>query len=200
MQATKPARYAATCHKSAPLDRPCVQFKSPALRGFLLIYSKNYFIAGIKPSMFNLIAAFFLLLISTFSSVAQPIEGNKFSQILPLGSGRSIPLPEGQWLVTFSNSIPVPGAAYRWQVTTLKNLDPESPFAALTVRHSDIGVRWSNTACDNQKDLNISFLVSKHGTSTNQLINKCSRFIAIPDGLAPWSNRRKNENNKGCLL
>lgn len=146
--------------------------------------------------MFNLIAAFFLLLISTFSSVAQPIEGNKFSQILPLGSGRSIPLPEGQWLVTFSNSIPVPGAAYRWQVTTLKNLDPESPFAALTVRHSDIGVRWSNTACDNQKDLNISFLVSKHGTSTNQLINKCSRFIAIPDGLAPWSNRRKNENNK----
>jgi hypothetical protein len=126
---------------------------------------------------------------------AQPSVGSKFEKVLPLGSGASVPLPEGQWQATAVTLTGAPNELHKWQVTVLKNLDLRSPFAAVVIRTSDIPRQWGNTSCNNPKEADISFLVNRHGTISSQLVNKCSRFIGIPDGLDPWIGRRKNEKN-----
>ena len=126
---------------------------------------------------------------------AQPAVGSRFEKILPLGSGASVPLPEGQWLATAVKQIDVPNQVYKWQVTVLKNLDARSPFAALVIRTSDIPRQWGGTVCDSPKDVELSFLVNRHGTTSSQLVNKCSRFVSITDGLDPWISRRNNQDN-----
>jgi hypothetical protein len=126
---------------------------------------------------------------------AQPTVGSRFEKVLPLGSGASVPLPEGQWEATAVTLTGAPNEVHKWQVTVLKNLDLRSPFAALVIRTSDIPRQWGNTSCNNPKDADISFLVNRHGTISSQLVNKCSRFIGIHDGLDPWIGRRKNEKN-----
>ena len=126
---------------------------------------------------------------------AQPAVGSRFEKILPLGSGASVPLPEGQWLATAVKQIDVPNQVYKWQVTVLKNLDARSPFAALVIRTSDIPRQWGGTVCDSPKDVGLSFLVNRHGTKSSQLVNKCSRFVSITDGLDPWISRRNNQDN-----
>ncbi len=145
-------------------------------------------------SLFKLFVASLLTCFLMAQAQAQPTVGSRFEKILPLGSGASVPLPEGQWLATAVTQIDVPKQVYKWQVTVLKNLDTRSPFAALVIRTSDIPRQWGGTSCDSPKDVDLSFLVSRHGSTSSQLINKCSRFIGI-DGLDPWIGRRKNENN-----
>jgi hypothetical protein len=126
---------------------------------------------------------------------AQPTVGSRFEKILPLGSGASVPLPEGQWQATAVTQIATPDQANKMNVTVLKNLDLRSPFAALVIRTSDKPGQWPNTFCDRPKEAAISFLANRHGTISSQLVNKCSRFIGNPDGLDSFIVRRKNENN-----
>ncbi len=126
---------------------------------------------------------------------AQPTVGSRFEKVLPLGSGVSVPLPEGQWEATAVTLTGAPNEVHKWQVTVLKNLDLRSPFAALRIRTSDIPRHWGNTPCNNPKEADFFFLVNRHGTISSQLVTKCSRFIGIPDGLDAYMGRRKNENN-----
>jgi hypothetical protein len=126
---------------------------------------------------------------------AQPAVGARFEKVLPLGSGASVPLPEGQWQATAATQLVTPVQGKKMNVTVLKNLDLRSPFAALVIRTSDKPGQWPNTFCDRPKEVAISFLVNRHGTISSQLLNKCSRFIGNPDGLEPFIGRRKNENN-----
>lgn len=126
---------------------------------------------------------------------AQPAVGARFEKVLPLGSGASVPLPEGQWQATAVTQTAIPNRLQKWQVTVLKNLDLRSPFAALVIRTTDQTGRWGNTSCDIPREVELSFLVNRHGTTSNQLLNKCSLFFGISDGLDPWIGRRKNENN-----
>ena len=126
---------------------------------------------------------------------AQPAVGARFEKLLPLGSGASVPLPEGQWEATAVTQTAIPNRLQKWQVTVLKNSDLRSPFAALVVRTTDKTGQWGNTNCDIPKEVELSFLVNRHGTTSNQLLNKCSRFFGYSDGLDPWLGRRKNENS-----
>ncbi len=135
--------------------------------------------------------AFFLMGLTQ----AQPTVGSRFEKVLPLGSGASVPLPEGQWQATAVTQTGDPNQAHKWNVTVLKNLDLRSPFTALVIRTSDIPRQWRSAPCNNPKDVDISFLVNRHGTISSQLVNKCSRFIGIPDGLDPFIDRRINEKN-----
>jgi len=128
---------------------------------------------------------------------AQPTVGSRFEKVLPLGSGASVPLPEGQWEATAVTQTITPVQGIKMNVTVLKNLDLRSPFAALVIRTSDTSGRWPNTSCDIPKEANTSFLVNRHGTISSQLLNKCSLFVGITDGLDPWIGRRKNENSLG---
>ena len=54
---------------------------------------------------------------------AQPAVGSRFEKVLPLGSGASIPLPEGQWEATAVTQTAIPNRLQKWQVTVLKNSD-----------------------------------------------------------------------------
>jgi len=112
------------------------------------------------------------------SSHAQPAVGALFQNILPLGGGVSVPLPEGVWKAIHKTE--VPEGATKWQVYVLKNLDPAPMVPLLVVRDYDGRHPWGPSSCTRQAIIEASFLVSTHGTSSNQLINKCSRFTPRP--------------------
>lgn len=126
---------------------------------------------------------------------AQPAVGARFEKLLPLGSGASVPLPEGQWEATAVTQTAIPNQVIKFNVTVLKNLDLRSPYAALLIRTSDRTAQWPSTFCDRPKEIENSFLANRHGTINSQLLNKCSRFTSVNDGLEPWVSRRKNENH-----
>jgi hypothetical protein len=149
----------------------------------------------IEMPLFKLFVTSLLTFFLMGLAQAQPTVGAKFEKILPLGSGASVPLPEGQWQATAVTQVGAPNEVHKWHVTVLKNLDLRSPFAALRIRTSDIPRHWGNTPCNNPKDADIFFLVNRHGTISSQLVNKCSRFIGIPDGLDAFIGRRKNETS-----
>ena len=126
---------------------------------------------------------------------AQPTVGSRFEKVLPLGSGASVPLPEGQWQATAVTQTVTPNQVNKFNVTVLKNLDLRSPYAALVIRASYTPARWPNTICDRPKEIENSFLVNRHGTINSQLLNKCSRFTSVDDGLELWIGRQKNQNS-----
>ena len=109
---------------------------------------------------------------------AQPAVGALFQNILPLGGGVSVPLPEGAWKAIHKTEIPEGGS--KWQVYVLKNLDPAPLVPLLVVRDYDGRLPWGASNCNKHAAVDASFLVSTHGTNPNQLINKCSRFFTRP--------------------
>ena len=150
----------------------------------------------IEMPLFKLFVTSLLTFFLMGLAQAQPTVGSKFEKILPLGSGASVPLPEGQWQATAVTQTVVPNQVTKLNVTVLKNLDPRSPYAALLIRASDAPGRWPNTSCDRPKEVENSFLINRHGTLNSQLINKCSRFTSVDEGLEPWVGRRNNENQR----
>ena len=127
----------------------------------------------------------FVLALGGAASHAQPAVGALFQNILPLGGGVSVPLPEGSWKAIYKTE--VPDGATKWQVYVLKNLDPAPLVPLLVVRDYDGRQPWGASNCNRQGAIESSFLVNSHGTSPNQLINKCSRFVTRPK-LEEWRN------------
>ena len=119
------------------------------------------------------------------ASQAQPAVGALFQNLLPLGGGTSVPLPEGRWKAIHKSEIPE--GPSKWQVYVLKNLDPAPLVPLLVVRDYDGRQPWGASNCNRQGAIESSFLVNTHGTSPNQLINKCSRFVTRPK-LEEWRN------------
>lgn len=117
----------------------------------------------------------FGLALGSAASQAQPAVGALFQNILPLGGGVSVPLPEGQWKAIHKTE--VPDGPSNWQVYVLKNLDPAPLVPLLVVRDYDGRRAWGNSNCNIPSHLGGSILINTHGTSPNQLINKCSRFF-----------------------
>ena len=111
-------------------------------------------------------------------SYAQPAVGALFQNILPLGGGVSVPLPEGSWKAIHKTE--VPEGATKWQVYVLKNLDPAPMVPLLVVRDYDGRRNWGSAKCYTQSGNGAFFLVNTHGTSSSQLINKCSLFVTRP--------------------
>ena len=111
----------------------------------------------------------------TTEALAQPAVGKTYKEFLPLGSGASVALPEGNWETTHMTTWSPSSAT--WEVLTLKNLQPNPAVAFVVIRTARSYNKWGNTNCA-QKRSNFYFY-NEHGTTQNALLNKCSRTFAF---------------------
>lgn len=116
---------------------------------------------------------------------AQPNPGSTYREHLPMGSGASVPLPEGTWRVTHVSALPMGSGVNAWDAYALKNEQPNAKVLFLVVRQTRQADRWGNTGCQSRNPN--QFMVNEHGTRSNDLINKCSRVFAIGNVLS-WKN------------
>ena len=130
---------------------------------------------ALKKVIFFAMMLISLSLSLTTEALAQPAVGKTYKEFLPLGSGASVALPEGNWetshVTTWS-----PGST-TWEVLILKNLQPNPSVAFVIVRTARNLNKWGNTNCA-QKQSNFYFY-NEHGTTQNALLNKCSRTFAF---------------------
>jgi uncharacterized caspase-like protein len=114
---------------------------------------------------------------------AQPVQGVKYKEFVPLGSGRSVPLPEGQWEMTQTTL--VRNSGFDWEVFVLKNAEADAQVPYMVIRQSNRPLKWGGTQCTSDTGNAWQFMVNTHNTLTNQLVNKCSRLFAL-DNLENW--------------
>lgn len=125
------------------------------------------------------------LVVFAVGAQAQPTPGSTHREHLPLGSGTSVPLPDGVWRVTYVSTLPFTNSANSWDIYALKNEQANAKVPFLVVRQTRLNDRWGNTGCQSKHPN--QFMVNEHGTRINELINKCSRVFAIGNVLA-WKN------------
>ena len=116
-------------------------------------------------------------------AMAQPVRDTKYTDVLPMGSGRSVPLPEGSWELTQTATLARSG--FDWDVFVLRNKQPDAGVPVMVVRQSNRPVKWGDTACNTDKANTNQFMVNTHNTLGTQLVNKCSRFFAL-DNFERW--------------
>lgn len=130
---------------------------------------------ALKKVIFCAMMLFSLSLSLTTKALAQPAVGKTYKEFLPLGSGASVALPEGNWETTHMTTWSPSSAT--WEVLTLKNLQPNPAVAFVVIRTARSYNKWGNTNCA-QKRSNFYFY-NEHGTTQNALLNKCSRTFAF---------------------
>lgn len=123
---------------------------------------------------------------------AQPVVGQTYKEVLPMGSGTSVPLPEGSWKSTLSDSFSKPGEA--WEVYVLKNLLPDAKVPYLVVRQETLPGKWGPSNC--HKNLPNPFMVDTYGTTASELLQKCSLMSSIGE-FHDWKNMDKWTNQEG---
>ncbi|PUE36982.1 caspase family protein [Limnohabitans sp. Hippo3] len=135
----------------------------------------------IQPNLFfTVVQRWLLVFVGLMACVilpatAQPAKGSVYRDFLPMGSGASVALPEGVWEATQVTTIDYPGS--NWEVYTLKNQQPDAKVPFLIVRQTTTVGRWGNTNC--LSNAPNQFMVSEHGTTSSQTLNKCSRMFAF---------------------
>jgi len=131
-----------------------------------------YFFRALRSALAALLVAL------SWPAAAQPAVGSLHKEFLALGSGSSVALPAGSWEVTLSSAY-TSGGGVPWQVYVLRNQTPDSVIPYLVVRQSTVTWQWGATGC---QALGVThFLANEHGTRSNDLLNKCSRFFSIGD-------------------
>ena len=130
---------------------------------------------ALKKVIFCAMMLISLSLSLTTEALAQPAVGKTYKEFLPLGSGASVALPEGNWETTHMTTWSPSSST--WEVLTLKNLQPNPAVAFVVVRTARSYNKWGNTNCA-QKRSNFYFY-NEHGTTQNALLNKCSRTFAF---------------------
>jgi hypothetical protein len=115
---------------------------------------------------------------------AQPVVGQTYREVLPMGSGASVPLPEGVWKSTHNDAVTYPSEA--WEIHVLKNQAPDAKVPYLVVRQETLPRPWGSTNCLSSKSPN-QFMVDSHGTTASTLVQKCSRLFGIGD-FQVWKN------------
>ena len=128
----------------------------------------------------RVLAAIFLLF-SGASLQAQPQEGALLSGVIALGSGRSVPLPEGQWkLVAVRQQLGErrnPPTPNRWTGYFLRNLDEAALMPMMVVYTGQAsGSFWANSVC---RLPNNTLLLNQYGTLPTALENRCSGLRAV---------------------
>jgi hypothetical protein len=121
------------------------------------------------------------LLFSGASLQAQPQEGALLSGVIALGSGRSVPLPEGQWkLVAVRQQLGErrnPPNLNRWTGYFLRNLDEAALMPMMVVYTGQAsGSFWANSVC---RLPNNTLLLNQYGTLPTALENRCSGLRAV---------------------
>ena len=155
---------------------------------------------GYLDSMWRLakhgLAGFFCLLLFALSlhpAMAQPVRGVKYADFLPLGSGRSVPLPEGNWELTQTSNLARSG--FEWEVFVIRNAQPDASVPIMVVRQSSRPFKWGDTACNTDKGNTNQFLVNTHNTLSTQLVNKCSRVFAL-DHFEKWLQSKSIQDSE----
>jgi len=134
--------------------------------------------------MLRLLALPMLAAVLSPVAMAQPVVGQTYKEVLPMGSGTSVPLPEGLWKSTHNDSLTF--ASEVWEVYVLRNQTPDAKVPYLVVRHETLPRPWGSTNCLSSKNPN-QFMVDSHGTTASTLVQKCSRLFGIGDFQA-WKN------------
>lgn len=128
--------------------------------------------------------AWFVLALGSQVALAQPVVGQTYKDFVPMGSGASVPLPEGIWKSTHTDEKSYPGEV--WQVHVLKNQLPDAKVPYLVIRHETLSRPWGATSCQSSKNPN-QYMVDTHGTPANALLQKCTRLFSIGD-FQSWKN------------
>ena len=126
-------------------------------------------------------------------AMAQPVRGVKYADFLPLGSGRSVPLPEGSWELTQTSNLARSG--FEWEVFVIRNAQPDASVPIMVVRQSSRPFKWGDTACNTDKGNTNQFLVNTHNTLSTQLVNKCSRVFAL-DNFEKWLQSKSTQDSE----
>jgi len=127
--------------------------------------------------------AFFLCVVTCQWANAQPVVGQIYKEFLPMGSGASVPLPEGVWKSTHSDRMMMDREV--WDVYVLKNEIPDDKLPYLVVRREGLPRQWGSTPCNRANAS--GFMLNEHGTMSNGLLQKCSRAFVIND-FQNWKN------------
>lgn len=132
-----------------------------------------------------------MVLCFAFPAMAQPIKETVYRDFLPMGSGASVALPEGNWSVTYST--PIEHQGITWEVHTLVSQQSDAKVPFLVIRQTTTTGRWGNTTCLS-KNPN-QFMLNEHGTLNTQFLNKCSRAFAL--NFVSWKSLNwANPNDK----
>ena len=134
-----------------------------------------------------------LAILALVPAMAQPVRGAKYADFLPMGSGRSVPLPEGSWELTQTATLA--RAGFDWEVFVLRNGQPDAAIPVMVVRQSSRPVKWGDTACNTDKANTNQFMVNTHNTLSTQLINKCSRLFAL-DNFERWLQSKSTQDSE----
>ena len=134
-----------------------------------------------------------LAILALVPAMAQPVRGAKYADFLPMGSGRSVPLPEGSWELTQTATLA--RAGFDWEVFVLRNGQPDAAIPVMVVRQSSRPVKWGDTACNTDKANTNQFMVNTHNTLSTQLINKCSRLFAL-DNFEKWLQSKSTQDSE----
>lgn len=134
-----------------------------------------------------------LAILALVPAMAQPVRGAKYADFLPMGSGRSVPLPEGSWELTQMATLA--RAGFDWEVFVLRNGQPDAAIPVMVVRQSSRPVKWGDTACNTDKANTNQFMVNTHNTLSTQLINKCSRLFAL-DNFEKWLQSKSTQDSE----
>ena len=73
-----------------------------------------------------------LALLALVPAMAQPVRGAKYADFLPMGSGRSVPLPEGSWDVIQTTTLARSG--FDWEMFLLRNTQAGASVPYMVVR------------------------------------------------------------------
>lgn len=140
----------------------------------MAFFDRNWQLIVRKALMF---IALSLAMLALVPAMAQPVRGAKYADFLPMGSGRSVPLPEGSWEVIQTTTLARSG--FDWEMFLLRNTQAGASVPYMVVRQSNRSVKWGDTACNTDKANPNHFLVNSHNTLGTQLVNKCSRIFSL---------------------
>ena len=156
----------------------------------MAFFDRNWQLIVRKALMF---IALSLAILALVPAMAQPVRGAKYADFLPMGSGRSVPLPEGSWELTQTATLA--RAGFDWEVFVLRNGQPDAAIPVMVVRQSSRPVKWGDTACNTDKANTNQFMVNTHNTLSTQLINKCSRLFAL-DNFEKWLQSKSTQDSE----
>jgi hypothetical protein len=108
--------------------------------------------------------------------MAQPVKGSVYKDFLPMGSGTSVALPEGEWANTDMSFLEMANEAWNVYILANKKVNATVPF--LIVRQTTAAGRWGNTGC--QSNHPHQFMVNEHGTLTTWAKMTPARMAFLP--------------------
>jgi hypothetical protein len=148
---------------------------SVTLANRLLINQVRCWFSFLELAPMKKMVLFACAFLATVCASAQPVTGYPYQDFLPMGSGRSVPLPDGSWQLTLSTTL------YQGQqeAFVLKNARAEALVPFIVVRQSTERRKWGDTPCVKEAENAAAFMVNTHKTESSAALNKCSRLFPL---------------------